>query len=508
MSGEPSESTTPAEPAWHRLHPATPLFRGGIVVLAVLGWIVAQARDFFVHVFAGGLIGSPGMPTGPEDPVDRWLIANVAIALAILAAVLIAILLGGWLSWRLHEYRVTEEIVEEREGILRRKHRRARLDRVQGVDVVRPLVPRLFGAARLEVSVAGNDGNIRLSYLRSADADRLKAEILTAAARLKVVEPVETTGPRLAAAPSAGPGSFLDRRITELTSPELDDRLAAPASIVRIPAGRLIGATLLDTVLPAFWVAVAFIIPIALTGELEILFAMIPAVLGLGSFVVRRVTRSLRYSIAATPGGIRIGFGLLSTTNETLPPGRIHAIEVTQPLLWRPFGWWSIRINRASISSRDGAAGQRNTTILPVGDRPDVERVVALIAPTVAPLVAPALERRVETDGPAFTTSPRRAAWLRWFSWRRNGFALLETAVLLRKGWLWRTLTIVPSARVQSVALGSGPLGRAVRLARVEVHTVAGLVRPSIGALDEADAERLWRAAEANALRAIAEEAA
>ena len=111
---------------------------------------------------------------------------------------------------------------------------------------------------------------------------------------------------------------------------------------------------------------------------------MLPGLIGSASFYINRFTKSLRYSIAGTPDGVRVGFGLLSTSNETLPPGRIHAVEVLQPLLWRPFGWWQIRIDTAGHSREKGAAGQPNTTMLPVGDAADVARVLSLVLPGFA----------------------------------------------------------------------------------------------------------------------------
>src|SRR5690606_25199168 len=93
----------------------------------------------------------------------------------------------------------------------------------------------------------------------------------------------------------------------------------------------------------------------------------------------------------------------------------------------------------------------------------------------------------------AFTTSPRRGAVLRWFSWRRNGFALFPGVVLLRRGAIWRDLTIVPTPRMQSVSVEQGPLLRRLRLAAVHVHTVAGPITPRVGALDIAAAEGLFR---------------
>ena len=179
-----------------------------------------------------------------------------------------------------------------------------------------------------------------------------------------------------------------------------------------------------------------------------------PLVFGLGSFLFRRFTKSLRYSIAATPDGVRVGFGLLTLSNETLPPGRIHSMQVRQPILWRLPGWWEIKVNRASKSNAKGADAQRNTTILPVGNLDDVLRVLGLLLPghdgRVGAGAAPR-HRRVRRRHGGFTNSPRRAAIIRWFSFRRNGFAEIPGVVLLRRGGVWRSLTMVPEARVQSI---------------------------------------------------------
>src|SRR5690606_25300694 len=178
------------------------------------------------------------------------------------------------------------------------------------------------------------------------------------------------------------------------------------------------------------------------------------------SFLVNRIVKSLRYTIAATPDGVRVGYGLLTTSNETLPPGRIHSISISQPLLWRPFDWWEVKVNRAGKSSAQGAAGQQNTTILPVGSRAEVFKVLELVLPGLVDeqtraVIGAGLAKASPDDG--YTTSPRRGAVLRWFSWRRNGFALRPDAVVLRRGAIWRELVVVPAARMQSVSVDQGP---------------------------------------------------
>lgn len=474
----PESARRLADGEWHRLHPATPFLRGGIAFVAIIGVIVVNARDVFLDTIFGG--GSRELRF-----LERFAESSL-ILLAILAVVVILLLsVGGfYLSWRMHTFRITDELVEVRSGIVFRTNRRGRLDRIQGINISRPFLARLFGAAKLEVNVAGQDANVELAYLGSAGADDLRIAILQLASG---------TGAAEAAAASAAPGSLgglVESRVNELLAPELDPTAAPPESIVRISIPRLIGSLVLsEATVIAILVGIGIITTTVVTGEYGWIFALLPGLLGLGGYLASRLTRSLRYSIASTDDGIRVGYGLLSTTNETLPPGRIHAVEVSQPLLWRIAGWWEIKINTASQAATSGGATAK-TTLLPVGDLNDVHRVLQLILPSLAndesrELLDAGLAAGAHDD--AYVTSPKRAAALRWFSWRRNGFVLIADAVALRKGAIWRSLVLVPEARMQSVSMNEGPLLRRMGLAELRVHTVAGPIAATIGALDRND---------------------
>ena len=476
-----------ADGEWHRLHPATPLLRGGIAFIAILGIVISNLRERLIAIFVPG-------PAYDGDPIDLLIRRGlVPAALGVVAVVLLLFILGFSLSWRMHTFRITDELVEVRSGILFRTNRKGRVDRIQGINITRPLFARLFGAAKLELSLAGSDGNIQLSYLSGRNADALRLEILHLA-----------SGRRERDAASAAPpppgwvaaGGVVGQRVSEFLAPERDPALAPPASVVTMHPGRLIGSTVLSTTSLIFAAFVIAGVVLASTSHLFFaLFGLVPGVFGLGSFLVRRVTRSLRYSIAATPDGVRVGVGLLSTSNETLPPGRIHSVQLNQPLLWRAADWWEVRVNRAAHTSTRGQEGQLSTTILPVGTRAEAIKVVELLLPglfdeSTQSLLGAGLARKTPDDG--YTTSPRRAVVLRWFSWRRNGFAVLPQAVLLRRGAIWRELVIVPTPRLQSVALHQGPLLRALRLGAVHVHTVHGPITARLGALDAGDASRFF----------------
>ncbi|WP_258060760.1 PH domain-containing protein [Rathayibacter rathayi] len=464
-----------ADGQWHRLHPATPVLKGGIGLLVVLGIVMTNLRERLVELF---LPGPEGFGSG--DPVDEllrrglvgWAVLAVAVGLAVAV-------FAFWLSWRMHTFRVTDEVVEVRSGVLFRTNRRARLDRIQGIAVQRPLFARVFGAAKLEVSVAGQDANVQLSYLGSRLADALRRDILRLASGVREREALVDG--------HASAGGFLARRLEEFGEPQDD---ASPESVVSIPAGRLLGS-LVFSGFTLFLVAsaVAVVVVVAVYGSPFVLFAILPGLIGSGSYYLRQFVRSLRYSIAATPDGVRIGYGVLSTSSDTIPPGRIHAVEITQPLLWRPFGWWQVRIDRAGHAASRGANGEPNTTILPVGDLAAVERVLGLLLPGTSEgaestPVGDALRHR---DAAGFTRAPRSAVWLRPFSFRRTGYRLTDEVAILRSGAVWRRVAVVPLARMQSVGVQQGPLQRLLGLASARVHTVAGPVTALVPVMSAAD---------------------
>ncbi len=551
--GRPQGVVNLADGEWHRLHPASPLLRGGLVFIAVLGFIIANLRERVIEIFLA--IFAPES-TAPIDEYGEWqqdwandpvggIVTNglVGWALLALAAIIVAVVIGFWLSWRMHTFRVTHEAVEVRSGILFRSHRSARLDRIQGINVNRPLFARLFGTAKLEISVAGQSANVQLAYLGSALSDALRADVLRLASGARaeraqgpaapsgaidgradassLVAPgvvatpgaVQEPGVAAGAADGAGDagaatagaagqrtpvtaraGALVTQRVDEFLAPELDPDLAPPESVVHLPLGRVIGSTLLGG--STIWaiILVAIIVVGVTSGQMWLLFSFVPAAIGLVSYTWSRITKSLRYSIAGTPDGVRIGHGLLSTGNQTIPPGRVHAVEATQWVFWRPFGWWSVRINVAGQSvSASGEAAQR-TIVLPVGTTADVHRVLALLLPDAAAEVEALVDAGLVGRGDAggFSVTPKRAAWLRPFSWKRIGLAETAGVALIRRGALIRSLSLVPLARMQSVALSVGPIERALDLATLRLHTVTGPVSALLPVADRPVATALF----------------
>lgn len=496
-----------ADGEWHRLHPATPLLRGGFAFVAIIGFLIANLRERILNLVVGGQPGE-SQSGSQGDPVELIVRQGlIPITLLVVLAVLIVVVAIFWLSWRVHTFRITDELVEVRSGVLFRTNRRGRLDRIQGINVGRPLFARLFGAARLDINVAGHGANVQLAYLYGRNADALRSVILKLASG---THDAEARARAIAATAPEHDGTLagiMTQRAREFIAAERDPNLAPPSSVVTMHPGRLLGSTALhDRTVIFVLLLVAGIVLASAAHLFVVLFGIVPLLFGVGSQIVRRFSRSLRYSIAGTPDGVRVGYGILSMNNETLPPGRIHSIEIQQPLLWRPFDWWEVRINLAAHSDRQ-EGGRRTSTILPVGNRSEVFKVLALVFPEI---VDEGVRAHLEAGlagarpGDGFVTSPRRAVVLRWFSWRRNGFAIEPEAVLLRRGAIWRSLVLVPTARMQSLSLHQGPLLRMLRLVDVHVHTVTGPIHATLGALDTADGAKFFREVEASGVAAAA----
>ncbi|MDR1635205.1 MAG: PH domain-containing protein [Bifidobacteriaceae bacterium] len=153
---------------WHRLHPLTPFFKGwGLIAVAL----------------------AAGVYNADENIPDLIRFANRTgwhwIALAVFALLLIA-LAWAFIWWRRAYFQITDTSLEWATGVVFRARRTARLDRIEAVDTIHPLIPRLFGLVKLKIESAGGAGSaVELAYLTAADAAFWRREILSRAAVAK-----------------------------------------------------------------------------------------------------------------------------------------------------------------------------------------------------------------------------------------------------------------------------------------------------------------------------------
>jgi putative membrane protein len=497
---------------WHRMHPVTPFVRGWSVILVLVAFVGHQTLDQLEAV--GGAAAAVGEVSG------LWWKATLA------GLLLLALVFGfAALAWRMTTYAVDDDAVHLRKGVVFRQQRHARLDRLQAIDIRQPLLARLGGLAELTLEVAGGSGSgVAIGFLREQDARRLRADLLARAAGVKArrgaaapaAPPVaaahDVPGPVDGVPSGAGPvdgvpsgtpvdgtpvdgarpgGAPLDR-----TAPAggLDDVEEAPEEqVYEVPVGRLVHSLLRS---PALWFVAlglaGMVVAVVVTRNFGILVSAAPAVLGGGGYLFQRFAGEFGFRAALSPDGIRLRHGLLETRAQTIPPGRVQAVSLTQGPLWRGPDWWRVKVNVAGYATGENTESQN--VLLPVGPRAEALTALWLVLPdlgTEDPLRL--LDEGLtgtDADG-AFTVAPRRSRWLDPVAWRRNGFAVTDRALLLRSGRVVRRLVLVPHERTQSLAVAQGPWQRRLGLGTFTVHSTPGPVAPAVAHLDAADAGRL-----------------
>src|SRR5690625_4777483 len=112
----------------------------------------------------------------------------MTVGMIFLGVVLISALVSltyNYFAWRRLSYGFDAESIYAHSGILFRSQRHVRLDRIQSVDLNRPLLARVFGFVSLQVTSAGSgQDNLVIAYVRDDEAGRLRNEILARAAGL------------------------------------------------------------------------------------------------------------------------------------------------------------------------------------------------------------------------------------------------------------------------------------------------------------------------------------
>lgn len=407
---EPADPVGPAAPTasndtnadGERLHPLTPFLRGGAFAIVILAGIL---RDQISHPNYG-------------------FIAAVAGAVVIVG--------GGYglVTWLFTRYRLTDDSLRINTGPIVRRSRVLRYHRMQAVDVNQPLLARIFGLAELRMDVAGGDKSEgRLGYLTLADARALRARLLARAAGLHADTP---------------------------TAPE--------RIVLTVPTARVFGATLLSSpVAGSFLASVVVLVVTIVLGQPLGLLVMLPWAMGVLTPIARNMARLGGFTLSSSPDGLRTRHGLASVEHQTLPPGRIQGLAISQSLLWRALGWFRVEVDVAGMGGQK-EGGLSSAVVLPVGDRADVATVVGHLFGSIDPLA-------ISRHG-----VPGRASWLRplgagFLSWGRD-----EAVFVTTEGWIDRRINVVPHAKTQSVRATQGPLQRLLGLASVAVDTPLGPV--------------------------------
>ncbi|GIJ77537.1 PH domain-containing protein [Micromonospora phaseoli] len=415
-AGPPPDDMTTRQ----RLHPLSPALHGAkslVVVIAGLSWSTLSRVGF------------------------GWFVAMVVV-LALGASVLAVV------SWYNTGYQVVGRELRIHEGLLWRRTRAIPLERLQAVEVVRPLLAQLTGLAELRLEVVGGGKTeAPLAFLSVAEAAALRQRLLALAGRPTAAAAAggaQAQQPVPAGAETSAPAG---RPLHAVRNRDLlISQLLTPQAFL-LPFGVAFVATQFLSEGSWSFIAVA---------------STLTAMAGVLLQPVRRVLDDWRFQLARDDDRLRIRNGLLETRVQTVPLHRVQTVGVTWPLLWRFKGWLRLRLEVAGYSAGELDGRNRPDRLLPVGDQPTGEAIVAEVLPGVALSSLP------------LSPPPTRARWVNPLSRQVLGAGLTEQVFVVRSGLLTRRLTIVPYARFQSVRVVQGPVQRLLGLATVHADTAGG----------------------------------
>jgi putative membrane protein len=429
----PAAPTLARDPSWHRLHPLSPLVRAG-----------RQLMSLFVVLIGIAVL---------NQHQDGNLVADLVV--------IVAALVGGFVSWLVTRWQVAGGVLRIDTGLLRRDSRRFPLSQIQAVDVVQTGLARLLGLAELQLRIAGGDSarGGRLACLRLADAEQLRMQLLALAA-----VPAGSIAP-----PATRPADEAE------VAPDPAGRPPA-RMLFRVRASRLPVAILLTrSGATGLVVAVATWLTAQFTGSAGVIAAFLPVAFGVAAALWRQFNGEYGTTVVAAQDGIRLRSGLVQTTAETIRPGRLQAVRLIEPLIWRAFGWCRLEVDVAGARQRreDRAEGQRLRALIPVGSRADANLLLAeLLASPPQPSQPP----------------PARARWKAPLSYHFLSWSGDDRYVVAARGRVCRETIWVPLEKVQSIRWVQGPLQRRLGLATVHLDVAGKRVSAKIEDRDSAEA--------------------
>ncbi len=381
------------------------------------------------------------------------------------------VLVAGVVSWLVTRWQVADGVLCIETGLIRRRSRRFPLSQVQVIDVVQTGLARALGLAELRLRMAGADSSGgRLASLPIADAERLRQRLLSMA---------RPSG--AAAGRPAAPGALAVPPGMASASGWPDDGAKPERLLFRVRSSRLAGAIALSgTGALAAAVVAAMACVVAFTSQPGLVATLLPFAIGIMLAVWRRFNGDFGTVVVAADDGLRLRSGLIQTTAETIRPGRVQAVRLVEPLVWRALGWCRVEVDVAGPRQRreNRSESRRLRALVPVGSRAEAERMIGEL---------------LSAWPAAAWRAPRSARWKAPLTYHFLGWGGDDRYVVASRGRVCRKTTWVPLAKVQSVRWVQGPVQRRLGLASVRLDVAGKRVTASIADRAAAEADDLFR---------------
>ncbi|WP_277212495.1 PH domain-containing protein [Isoptericola croceus] len=478
------------------------------VTAGTASWLRLDAKMIWVDVAQSLLSLTPAA-------IATWVIGVDPTWGAMWPFVLVAVLgvIGAArdaLRWTFTRYRMSDEYVERRTGIVVRRYRSVRRDRIRSIDVTAKLRHRLAGLRVVLIGagqqLATGESALSLDALNRHDAAALRQTLLST----ESVAPGARTAPPDRTDVPTGPSSA-DRSAKQVIArfrPSWVVYNVVGVWSVVAAAGLLWGAYWLVAMFgldPETWIRqnlgpgeVGWTVTIGIT-----LIAVL--VIGTMARAVGFFSTHWRFELARVPGDgstqLRTRQGLLTTREVNRDDRRLRGVHVSEPVLWRWLGVADTEVITTGLSIWSGS-----TSILPRGPLSVAQGVAGDVlemtpgpfSHRLVPHPRAALRRRLwwaTVVGAAVTGTlgwlasngvvPMTTLWWGAVSWafalasavvayRSLGHTIAGRYLVVRSGLMSRATTVLRRDAVSTIALRESILQRRLGLRTVSAMTAAG----------------------------------
>ncbi len=496
----------------------------------------AEARRLHpMTLFQRVLVSLPGMAflllpfllRSPDE--NAWFSLGSAVLYGLVALPLIV------LQYLRFSYWITPREIVIQSGVLNRQHRSIPIERVQNIQIVQPLVPRLFGTAKVKVETAGSSATEGvLEYVGLEEARRIR----------QVVRSFQQQQQADAETPASVVREEDPGAASQAKDVPAEAASAQEEEIFAMPLGRVLLSGVFRFSL--FYIALIFSVfqyvpdfEERLTGWIErgafqgvadlvmaspVLAAFftigVAALFAWLTGIAVNLNRFYNFRLAREGDKLHRRQGLLTLSEGTIPIRKVQALVVRTNPLMRLFGLYALDLQTMGLDVEK----QGHQTAVPIGRLEEIEALARHIRPfempeafhpvsrltirrafvryAVALMVAVALVGGV---GALFGDAGyfwRPALWgfagvplllgFAYLRYRYHGYALSEDALYVRGGVVRHYVWVLPTEKHQVFHAQASFFQRRLGLKSLYVDTAgaATFAYPEVMDLPAAEADR------------------
>jgi putative membrane protein len=445
----------------NRLHPAS------IFVL-----FVKTLRELALPLIVALVVGRGGsyIPW-----VNNYVLLSIGLGVT---------LLFGILRWLTFTYTVDGGELRIKQGVLIRKKRYIRQERIQSINFSQGIIQRLFGLVqvRIETAGGGSEPEVQLNAITKIEADQLRSHLLS---KTDIKEEETNNEQEEKRAEAVWKLSSKELLITALTSSGIG--LAFP----------VVGAIFaqVDQFIPENFFKNTF--GVVMTSSLVMASTIVVSVIFV-AWLLSSIATMLKYgnfSIRKTGDQLEISRGVLEKRQLTLSERRITAIRIVDTPLRQPFGYVSLYVESAGGGTKDE---QLSTILLPILHRKNLPLFLAEILPQFAidmPIenvprraMLRYILRCIVPAGIAilpinffvpygyFTLMILPIAfYIGYLQYRDAGYGWNERFAWLRSRIINRVTTLIPSRRIQAMECGQSFLQKRHDLSNIKISILSSI---------------------------------